>query len=366
MSIVAVQSGRFLKRLIMAAATVAAIAVLIVGYVHGRQETAADEKQEQAPAAPSRVSVEAGQSVIALDAAAQAASGMQTKPLSATTQHRQLLENAIVLSVQSLTQLRTTYLSEVAQIDRAKAALEASQPEYERLKQLFEENQNVAAKTVQAAEATWHSDQVNLRAANEALQLNDILTRQTWGKAVAKWVSDGSPALDLVLAQKHLLLQVSFSLGGYAAPPRVSAQLPSGKIQSAGFVSAYPSVDPRIQTASFLYVTPATPELAPGMTLTVLVPVGSIARGVILPAGAIVWWQGKAWAYVQTAPERFARREVPTDMPVNNGWFVSGSFEPGEKVVIRGAQQLLSEEFRSQIQSLGEEGESEEKEQEKH
>jgi multidrug efflux pump subunit AcrA (membrane-fusion protein) len=173
---------------------------------------------------------------------------------------------------------------------------------------------------------------------------------------VAKWISDGSPALDRILSQQDLLLQVSF-LPTTAAPSKsASIQLPSGRIQSGEFLSAYPTVDSRIQSPSFLYMTPATPELVPGMTLTALLPAGSLKRGVIVPSEAIVWWQGKPWTYVQTAPDRFVRREVSTDNPIANGWFVTGGFAAGQKVVVRGGQQLLSEEFRSQIQVLSEGG----------
>ena len=335
------------------------ITLLILAFQHGRAEEAEEEEQENPPAAASRVGTEGGQTFITVDTATQSKSGIETRGLAPTTQHQELRANAIVLSVQGLTQLRTSCLSDLAQIDKAKAALEASQPEYERLKQLYEENQNAAAKAVQAAEATLHSDQVNLRAANEALQLNQALARQTWGEVVGGWVSSGSPGLDRILAQKDLLLQVSFSSGVSADPPSASIQLPSGKTQAATFISTYPAVDPRIQSSSFLYMTPATPEVAPGMTLSVLLPTGPSLRGVIVPNAAIVWWQGKTWAYVQTAPERFARREIPTDTPVQSAWFVSAGFMPGEKVVIRGAQELLSEEFRSQIQPLSESGEEE-------
>lgn len=99
-------------------------------------------------------------------------------------------------------------------------------------------------------------------------------------------------------------------------------------------------------------MTPATPDLVPGMTLVVLLSTGPLARGVVVPSNAIVWWQGKAWSYVQIAPNRFARREVPTETPVSNGFFAAAGFAPGEKVIVRGGQQLLSEEFRSQIQVL--------------
>jgi hypothetical protein len=64
----------------------------------------------------------------------------------------------------------------------------------------------------------------------------------------------------------------------------------------------------------------------------------------------MVWWQGYAWVYEQTTPGRFVRRQVPTDSPLESGVFVSRGFSPRDQIVIRGAQTLLSEEFRSQIQ----------------
>ena len=349
--------GRFVKWALAAAGAALVVGILVAAYVHGHEEQAAEQEQEHPPAAASRVSTEAGQTFLTLDITTQNKSGIETRPLVATTQHRQLRANAIVVSTQNLTQLRASHLSDVAQVDRAKTALQVSESEYERLKHLYEDNQNAAAKAVEAAEGTWRADEVNLRAATEALQMNDTLVRQSWGEVLAKWISEGSPALDRVLTQKDLLLQVSLSQGVSVVPPKAFVQLPSGKVQPADFVSAYPAVDPRMQIASFLYLTPAAPELAPGVTLLVRLPSGPLQQGVMIPSSAVVWWQGKAWAYMQTTPERFARREVPTETPIAEGWFAPDGFAAGEKLVIRGSQQLLSEEFRSQIQSLGEGGE---------
>lgn len=87
------------------------------------------------------------------------------------------------------------------------------------------------------------------------------------------------------------------------------------------------------------------------MNLVALVPVGSLLRGIVIPGSALVWWQGKAWAYEATSPSTFARQEVPTDTPVEGGYFIPATtFAPGTKLVTAGAQALLSEEFRSQIQ----------------
>jgi len=68
-----------------------------------------------------------------------------------------------------------------------------------------------------------------------------------------------------------------------------------------------------------------------------------------VPASAIVWLQGKPWAYVQVQPNQFARREISTDQPVADGWVEAADFSKGEPVVVTGSQLLLSEEFREEI-----------------
>jgi hypothetical protein len=87
------------------------------------------------------------------------------------------------------------------------------------------------------------------------------------------------------------------------------------------------------------------------MNLALLVPVGHPVKGMFLPQSAVVWWHGKAWVYEATSPTTFTRREVATENPVTGGYFVPGStFTSGTRAVTAGAQALLSEEFRSQIQ----------------
>ena len=87
------------------------------------------------------------------------------------------------------------------------------------------------------------------------------------------------------------------------------------------------------------------------MNLVVQMPVGRAVKGVIVPQSAVVWWQGKAWVYVAASPTTFIRRETPTGNPVSAGYFVPGSaLAAGTKLATAGAQALLSEEFRSQIQ----------------
>jgi hypothetical protein len=48
---------------------------------------------------------------------------------------------------------------------------------------------------------------------------------------------------------------------------------------------------------------------------------------------------------VQTADDSFARRAVQLERPTRDGWFVASGLTAGERVVVTGAQQLLSTEL---------------------
>jgi hypothetical protein len=84
---------------------------------------------------------------------------------------------------------------------------------------------------------------------------------------------------------------------------------------------------------------------------------GTPVDGYVIPPSAIVWWAGRPWVYAKIAGDQFSRRQIPTDMPVGReGEFVvpvSALSEPEQAIVLRGAQMLLSEEFRAQIQVEG-------------
>jgi hypothetical protein len=71
---------------------------------------------------------------------------------------------------------------------------------------------------------------------------------------------------------------------------------------------------------------------------------------ITIPASAIVRWQDKAWVYRRIDPERFARTEIATDLPAPGGSYIVAGLPGGVEIVTRGAQLLLSEEFRAQIQ----------------
>ena len=63
---------------------------------------------------------------------------------------------------------------------------------------------------------------------------------------------------------------------------------------------------------------------------------------------ALVRHEGEVFVYVQTSDELFLRQEIELDHPLSEGWFVDEGLKPGQKLVLTGAQQLLSEELKGE------------------
>ncbi len=312
-------------------------------------------RQAQAKKGPAQISTENGQTVLTLDSPTQNRLGLEVATLAATVTRAQATFPAAVLSTQDLAASRNNFVAAQAQIQKAHVAAEVARKEYTRLKTLFEQNQNISEKSLQFAEATLEANEADVRVGEQQQTLQESIARQEWGDVATKWAMEGSPELQRILDQNEVLLQMTMPSGPtYGAPKTISLEISGGTQTQATLVSTFPRVDPRIQGRSFLYVAHARPGLNPGINLLAHLSVGSAMKGLIVPTAAVVWSEGKAWVYQQTAADRFARRAVPSDIPVERGFFVAEGFAPGDKLVIQGAQALLSEELLLHGQSGGE------------
>ena len=343
-----------LKWLFGAALVLVAAAVLVRTIFQIRNTPDVDEDdQAEAIHVPSRVSVVNGQTMVALDASTQKRLDVSVSPLRAVNTRRTKTAAATVLATQGLVPLRNAYVAAEAQVETAQAQIEVSRQEYGRLKALYAQNQNTSKKALEAAQGLLRTDRAALDAAQKQLEIAQWSVQQAWGGPVAAWVVRNSTNLKAVLNQRAVLVQVTLPPGSALQedPPPVTLSAPSGRSVDASYVSPFPQVDPRIQGVSLLYMARSYPALEPGMNLVAHLPVGKRLHGVLIPRAAIVWWQGQAWVYEQTVPGRYARRPISTDQPFQDGCFAAQGFVPGAEVVTRGAQELLSEEFRSQIQA---------------
>jgi RND family efflux transporter MFP subunit len=255
------------------------------------------------------------------------------------------------------------------------ASLAAAQSAYERAKALNADNKNVSDKAVQEAAARLASEQAKERAARANINSLEASLQPSGATGYRPLVADRSGDIAEVVAQPgeaieqgapivrltrfdHLLVRVDLPVGEH-----LSADNRGALITPAGFedqtplpgerVSVAAATDPQTQGISLLYRLRKTLfGLRPGTAVTArLLVAGVLKQGVLIPRAAVVQQGGNSWAYVQISGERFARRPVPQDSPVEAGFVVTTGFSPEERVVIVGAPTLLSEEFKSQNQA---------------
>ena len=340
-----------LKALIAVVAILVVGGALIWGFIESRGEAAREAEQERPINAPQRVSMENGKPVITLDAAAQREDGVETATLKNAPYQDQLRVYGTVLDLQPLMELANGYANAKAQVQTAQAKLAASQTAFERAQKLYKDQQNMSAAQLQAAEAAFRVDQAGLVAAQSQLRTLAVAAQQNWGPALGQALIEPTPLLTRLIARQDALLQVTLRPGQALARPPVNAavQLDDGSRVPLQFVSAATKTDPRIQGLSFFFTAPADSGLLPGMSVVALLPSGETVEGAAVPASAIVWQQGRAWAYFRTGPQIFTRRPVATNLPTPGGDYVVKGIPDNAEVVVQGAQTLLSEEFRAQM-----------------
>jgi hypothetical protein len=351
-------AGRLLWRLLIVLVVVGLGVGLTWGYLQGRTERAIEAERELPIKAPQRVSLINGEPVITLDPATQRNSGIATVTLSKAPHQAQVQAYGMVIDLQQLTDLSNSYANSKAQLGTVQAKLNASRAEYERSQKLYENRQLISAAQLQSAEAAFRVDEANLAAAQSLVQTLAATAQQTWGAVLGRAVVDSAPMLSSLVERREILIQVTLAPGASVSQPPMTAlvQSDNGLRTNARFVSLAPKTDPRIQGVSFLYIAPAVSGFIPGMNVLAFLSSGSMVAAANVPASAIIWWQGRAWMYVRTSPETFVRREIATDAPGLAGEYVVKGLRDNTEVVTQGAQMLLSEEFRAQVQ-VGEEAE---------
>jgi hypothetical protein len=308
-----------------------------------KKEEAKDVKEtaseKAAPETESRVKHGTnGEVIITVEAKLQQTIGLQTAGLEAAQLSPELKAYGRVLDPSGLASL-------VAEFVTADAASQASQAEFKRLKILAEQS-NASERAVQTAQAAAVHDQAQLQSVRLRLLAG-------WGSAI----SQRSDLPDLVAAlgsQSSALVQVQipagYSLPGMPKNARLFALGDETKSITAELLGSAPAVDAQMQGRGFLLlVTPNPAGLVPGAAVTAYLNFpGEPRTGVLLPRSAVVRFNAGTWIYLQTSDNTFQRQIVVLEAPLEKGWFVAAGLTPQDKVVVTGAQQLLSEELKGQ------------------
>jgi biotin carboxyl carrier protein len=256
----------------------------------------------------------------------------------------------------------------------AEAALATARSSFDSKKKLNAENKGVSDRALEEAESKVKSEEARRSAALQIVQLLESaqsvastsqvrfeLRAEQAGEVVeaparpGEAVEAGQVLLRIVRFDA-LVARVELPLGQRFDEAASTARIvPVGQeecVLVGQRIGLGTAADSAVHGLALLFrvQTPGA-SLRPGAAVVAQVPaVGGRRTGVTIPRRAVVRLMGKAWAYVLTGEESFTRRELLDAETAGDAWFVTRGFQPGDRVVTDGAQVLLSEELKAQIE----------------
>jgi hypothetical protein len=334
------------KHFILAGLIAAAIvigAVIWIRSMPGHLPAQADNAQASATD-PGTVVISPGQITM---------SGIEVQALPVSRFQPQASVYASAVDPGPLLQLHGQLRAAQLQIDAARAQATASAREYQRLARLNSQDHTVSDKATEAAHAIRDADQAHREAAQATFLADRDTARSRWGDVLTSWaLAARSPHLDALNSGQQALLSVALPQNRTqdAPPPSIHVDSPgnSGPQITARLISPSPLADPVTQLPAYFYQAPRA-GLRTGMRIEAFLPAGPSQAGVTIPDAAVVWYANRPWVYVQTDATHFVRREIAVDAPAPGGWFVA-HWQGGERVAVKGAALLFSQEFQPKLQ----------------
>jgi hypothetical protein len=286
----------------------------------------ADDNPGTKPASPSDLGTG-----LNLDAATQARLGLEIVKPAASQWESEVTAYGVVMDPAQLA-------GAFADLSASAVAADASDKEYARQQTLAAQN-NSSARALEAAQsAALHDDLARTSGLAKF--------KAEWGSVLAGRAKE---ILPMIADNQASLVRMNLTAGENLASPPLSARIILSTSEtnavSADFLDALPGVDPESQGQSFLFLVNKQ-ALPPNAAVTGFLKVpGEPLNGVMVPAAAVLRYEGKGWVYLQTGTNQFVRQEIPLEYPMTGGWFVPDGLPLTNGVVVTGAQAVLSAEL---------------------
>lgn len=292
---------------------------------------------------------------VSLDETAQQLAGIETITLKKNSFYPENRARATVISIQPMLQQQAELRQLQAAVNLAKVREQSSLRELNRLQKLAKATGSIANKEVLAAQAVWQEAKASLNQAQVQLNNFERIIRQQWHATMVDWLfKPDEVAFKRLVERTDSLLLVTLPVGKPLQPDvnmiRVAPEGDRSQARQADYVAPAIRVDSSMQGETY-YFRINTGRLRAGMRLDAWVPESQTPiYGVMIPDNAIVWYAGQPWAYTQIAAGKYRRVSLKNTLPAAEGLFEEhGLIQPGDVLVVDGAQTLLSEEFKWQI-----------------
>jgi hypothetical protein len=317
---------------------------MMVALFRGPRARADEDEEKPITSSAARVSRDAGgQVVIAIQPAALKEIGLIIEALRPVVRPVEVEAYGFVIDPAALSKLNSDLVS-------AQAALDASRAQYLRSRRLYGEQKNVSLRELQSAQASYLADDSRVGALQQQL-------RDEWGGEIAQMDSGSrSDLLAALVERREAIARVTVPVGNTldGAPARAEVLVLGHEEHpiAARAVYSAPTVNQKMQGQSFLVLMSTSGfPVQPGMAISADLPKSDKGeQGVMVPRSAVVRYANKTWVYQGLDAGKFTRREIVPTQTTSDGYFVTQNLKPGMRIVVTGAQTLLSQELKGQIQ----------------
>ena len=258
---------------------------------------------------------------------------------------------ATIIDIQELLNSRSEYKNILAEREVINTTYRNISRQLEQLRILHSEAANISQRELQKVKSDWEEQRARLHATDTRLRNIRENMIQKWNSALTELaLKEDSEIFDRLINREEFIILMTLKaeqeLSSETAFVFVNRVDDRNQARKAYFISAAPFSDNTLQGETY-FLRAHAEKFRIGMRLYVWLPnTGFSGDGVNIPEDAVVWYAGKAWAYVQVNDDTFSRRSLIEPIATADGWLVKDNFEIGDRLVISGAQTLLSEEFK--------------------
>ena len=301
-----------------------------------------------------------GINFITLSSEIQKNSGIKTLAVQSSIYKKNLTNYATVLNIDILIEQRNRFNEIKNQINILTNELDRDKKNYERFKLLNDDNKNVSDKALQEVRVTFENTKIKLHATQELVSGIKQNIRAQWGETILSMIDKGinKELFEFLLEDKARIVKVTLAENTSNEPPKnISLALIDNLEEKflANYLAEAPSLDKSLKGKTYFYIVFNNKLRIDSKVIANLVQenlTSDSERYLAIPKEAVIWNAGQAWVYLRTGENKFVRKVIETDNESPNGWIIKEEhIKEKDLIVIKGAQLLLSEEFKYQIKN---------------
>ena len=288
-------------------------------------------------------------------------SGIETARITSSNKQSSFSNYGIVQATDTLIDLKNIFDQLMQEINTLQNQLTTEEKKYLAFAELNEDEKNISDQVLLDQQTIVS----NLKVAIEkktALKKNlqqKVLTQ--WGQKFYDIVTGKSKDRNLAALidgnARLVKITIPSSESGRKIPDKIVFSPINGSDEIDGiYVDQAPTIEPSILGQTYYYLIQST-EIRIGSKLIGFYFQDDVEKTNLyeVPNTSIVWSNGLSWVYIEQEPHLFIKKPIVLENEINRGWLVSAELiSPSDSIVTKGAQLLLSEEFKYQIKNENE------------